>query len=367
MNTKMLPWFLAFSKRLFQKPFFLLIVCLFPVLSVVVSLYSQSDKPLIQVALYNEGNTQLSKDTIASLQELDSTILFYETDSVQQLQADVKKQKAECGYIFTENYTTENLLKNISRKKAVEVIKSPASILSGSINELIFASYFKTHNKELLLDYLQQPKVLKGVQNVDEVVSKAALYFDKYTQNENILQPDKTSMDNHTLTKEQLIADANEITRTFITDLCRGILSILMMLAALCGGLQLIQDRKSGLFAPLIPPQNLYMEFLDILTPVVYVAITGYIGLLILPAGQPPLKELAGLLLYIPAVVLCAYVLVRIAGMLYTPLIPLITLGSLVFTPVFIDLSAYAKILNIPKYFFINTYYLLFVKGSFGF
>ncbi len=359
-------WFLAFTKRLLQKGFFVVILCLFPLFSVVINWYSHYDRPLIQVALYNEGGTSLATDTIASLKDLDSTIHFYETDSAKHLYTDVKRTKAECGYIFTREYSTENILQGSKRKNSIEVIQSPSSVLAGTMNELVFAAYFKTYNRELLLDYLQQPRLLKTGQNNIDILDKAAAYYEEYIHNDNILQPDTSYSNLNVDSTQQLMSNAQEITRAYVTDLGRGIVSVLVLLAALCGGLQMIQDSRKGLFGPLASGRRLLMELLDIMAPATLVATSGLLGLLILPANQGLWKELLGLLIYIPTVTLLAYILVKLThhGSLYPSLLPMLTLGALIFPPVFIDLSVYAKVLTIPKYIMVNTYYLNLVHGD---
>lgn len=179
MRHKILTWFLAFSKRLLLKRFFVILLCIFPLFSIMIRVYSHSDEPLIQVALWNEGDTSLATETIQTLTSQPNTIHFYEVHSKEQLYQDVQNTKAECGYIFTDDYKIDNILNEKDWRQTVTVVESPNSMLTGSINELIFASFFRFYSEELVVDYLQQPGVLEPGQDVNQIVKEASEHFKK--------------------------------------------------------------------------------------------------------------------------------------------------------------------------------------------
>lgn len=363
---KLSVWFCAFSKRLLQKSFFVILLCLFPLLSIVLNVYCQSEKPLIQIALFNEGNTQLADNTIQDLIKRQDTFHFYEVDSPHKLYEDVENTTAECGYIFTTDYKLENLLEEDSWQNTVRVIESPGSMLTGSINELVFSSFFCSYNETLLIEYLNSPGVLKEGQDTEKIAGEMVASYRNYALGDDILQPDKTTADSKESSKADLVKQSKNVTESFLTDMSRGILSVLILLAALCGALQLITDRKNGLFVPFYPTLQCGMELLEVVTPAVLMGISGMIGLVFLPGHQPLFKELAGLLIYIPATALFSYVVLNLTGSdsVFHSVIPLLTLGALIFPPVFMDFTVYAKVLTIPKYLFINSYYLEMVKGG---
>lgn len=351
-------WFCAFSRRLLRKKSFLLLLCIFPVISVCVTVYSHTSRPLLQVALYNEGSTTLAERSITILLEQNSAVHFYQASSAEQVYQDVESRKAECGYVFTADYTYENLLDSSKWYQSVRVIESPASMLAGSINELVFDCFFRFYNEEMLTDYLSQPKTLEQKEMIQEINELAAELYEQYIQADTIFTSDQSET---SLPEEAPVQQKNlSLTQTYLGNLCRGLLSVLILLAALCGASSLSQDHKSSLFLPLPAKQRCLIELLEILSPVVLTAFSGLIGLAFLPGSRPLLKELAGLILYIPAVTLYARILLYMlrSGNLFRMFIPLITLGALLFAPVLIDLSTYFKLLSIPKYLFINSYYL---------
>lgn len=364
MRGKRCVWFQAFLKRVLQKRFYVALLCIVPFLAVVVRMCTDDGKPLLSVALYNEGGTNLAEDTILSLTEQNGTISFYEVSTEEQLYRDVKTTKAECGYIFTDNYHTENVPDRSNLKKSVKTVKSPASILSGSVNELVFATYFKEYNRQLLTGYLKQQDVIGDEQDRNQIIRVAMEYFEQYIWKGNIVQFKNSSELQQEAEKEKLTLAVSEVTTAFRTNALRGIISILLLLAALCGGVQLQRDCRSGLFASVSPDMKGTLRLLDILAYVLPVAVSGYAGMLVLTAGKNYGKELLGLASCVVCVVFFAAVLERVSGSFYPVLIPLFVLGALVFAPVFVDLSIYAKIFVIPKYLFVNTYYLELVTGG---
>lgn len=351
-----LAWFYAFSKRFLQKKQMLLLLLIFPLLCLSIFCFYDANEPLLQVALYNDSHDSLADETISELEKLSDVIHFYETSSKKQLYTDVQNTTAECGYIFTENYTSSHLLDSSAWKNSIQVMESPRSMLTGTINELVFSSFFRLYSKELLQDYLTQEKVLKKASDIPDAQSDAEALFDIHCQDDSTISIEEQ----HTASAADAGSDSQKITSSFVTNACRGVLSVLILLAALCGAHNLHADRKHGLFLPLLAPRRHGMEWLEALVPATLIACTGYFGLLLLPEHQSFFKEASGLIAYVVAVssavsLACQWFHLEQCMQM---LIPLLTLGAMLFAPVFLDASSYIRLLTIPKYLFLNTYYL---------
>lgn len=354
-------WLFTFSKRLLRKPFFIALLCIFPLLSIGITIYSQQENPLLQVALFAETEDELALKTIQSLKTNHKVVHFYEVTSGEELKNDVKKSKAECGYIFTKHYTLEHLIDVEQLNNSIQVIESPNSMLTGSMNELVFSSFFEFYTKELILDYLQNGNIVSKTEKLSAVTQKASQYFDKYSTAEGIFSFETT---NHSSKHTSIVTSS--ITDTFLTNLCRGILSILILLAAMCGGLLLIQDNKSNLLLPLPYSVRPVIELLELLAPAMLMAVSGLIGLAILPNSHSLWKEALGLCFYVPLTVLFTHLLLRIirTESLYHTAFPIVIISTLLLSPALFDLSVYIKLLTLPKYLFVNTYYLEALSGN---
>ncbi|MCI8372617.1 MAG: hypothetical protein HFI75_09515 [Lachnospiraceae bacterium] len=365
MKIRHWVWLWAFSKRLLQKRFFLCLLCMFPLCSIGIFYYSQSETPLVQVALFNESGSELGEQTIQRLIKENTAVHFYETRSVEELYRDVQRTKAECGYILTKDYQMETILEPPRWREAIHVAESPGSMLTGSVNELVFSAFFQIYTEKLVLNYIRQPNVLEPGQNIEDIVHEAEESYEEYCQARGIfIVGNRSDLDK--TEQATLIRQAHNIRNVFLSNMCRGILSVLILLAAMSGTFYLLQDQKTGLLLPLSVSRRPVMEFLEILAPSLLMGISGMAGLVVLPASQPLWKEAAGLILYIPMSAITAFIMVRIIHMetLFRALLPLLALGALLFPPVFLDASVYAKILAFPKYLFINSYYLEMITGD---
>lgn len=333
-------------------------VLVFPLFCIGISIYSSNRQPLLSVALYNGGNTSLASETISILTSQTDSIHFYEVSSEKQLRQDVAASRAECGYLFTGQYSTENILEERSMKDSVCVFKAPNSILSGSINELVFSAHFQSYCRELLLNYVQKPGIMAKGQELSKALTLAQEQYQLRCQDNSTFSIEITNPDR---VDAQLAANRiQDVKAASLTGICRGILSVWMMLAALSGGCQLLSDQKSSLFAPLSPALLHPVRLLEILLPTFCIAVSGLIGLALLPSHHNLAMEGIALLLYLFALSIAVYGLTRLpAASAFLPvLMPFLLLGALIFAPVFLDLSAYIKVLSVPKYLFLNTYYL---------
>lgn len=278
-------WFQAFAKRLFKKPFFIILLCVFPCVTLLISHFSRQEQPLLKVALYNQGGSAIANQSIEALLDTESIVTFYQVDSQEELLRDVQTSKAECGYIFTKNYTTKNLLHKQNWKKTIETVESSNSVLTRSINELVFSCVFEQYNQLLLQDYLTSC-ALEDTLTFDtqkEVTSAALRTYESILNNGSTYSfEEKNSSPKDSLEKD-ILQEAKYITYDLLLTLCRGILTILILLGSLSGGILLIRDKKS-VFLPLSAcKKRSLLELLDILTPGIFLGFSGILGLVLLP------------------------------------------------------------------------------------
>lgn len=369
MIGQLYPWTCAFVKRILYQKRIVLLFLLFPIVCIGIRIYCLEHESLMQVALYQEGTSSLASETIQQLTRTEGIVSFYEADSKQSLYRAVKNSSAQCGYIFTEKYQTDSLLDSQKWKHSVQVVQSPGSNLTGSINELVFSVFFKHYNKQLLHDYLSQDRILKKNQDVEAMLADADALFEKHCNDNSTFSFSESNADilSDTATIQ---SESNQLVDIFLTNACRGILSVILLLCALCGGIFLGKDQRKILVMPMRPLLRTFVQLADIATPIAMMATAGFIGMLILPAHQSLLMELGGLILY--CILLTMFVLlIRLliqSELAFCVLTPLLTLCSLILSPVFIDLSTYQKLLSIPKYLLPGTYYLEAVtKGGTAF
>lgn len=284
-------WIYVFSKRLLKKPLFLVLLCVFPCTALLLSHYASQERPLLEVALYNEGQSPFANDVIESLLKEKHVLNFYEVSSEAELIQDVQASRAECGYIFSKDYTAQHLLGEEDWKKSVRVIKSTTSVLTESIHELVFASVFQQYNQLLLNDYLTSSSLKEAVPDATEIyeemmTNRRSIFY----STEGSFLSDKNSSPQDVM-EQDILQEARYITYDFVLILYRGILGILILLGCLSGGILLIRDRKN-VFLPLpVSRKRIILEWLDILTPALFLGISGTIGLMLLPMSPGLIHE----------------------------------------------------------------------------
>lgn len=364
MISFFLVWLSAFFKRLFHKKSFLLLLLVFPLLCLIINAGTQTEKPLLQAALFFEENSPLAEETTHLLIQKNDVVHFYIVPSKTRLEQDVATSKAECGFIFTKDYTYENILEPTLWKNSVQTVHSPGSMLADSVSELVFESFFQSYCRELLISYLENNDVLKKPSQLSDVLLDAQTLYAEHCEDGSTFSFDFARLSEDSL--EKVTLETARLRKTFLAGVCRGILSVLLLLGSLIGGLNLFGDRKNSLFLPIRSNRRIIIEKLDVAAPVLCMAASGIVGMACFGILNNPLWELLGLILYVLSLIFGIYLLLRIvkSEAFFRGLMPLFTLGSLVFAPVILDLSTYVKALRIPKYFFLNSLYLDMINGG---
>lgn len=360
MNIQLKHWILAYIKRIAVQKRLLVILLIFPLACTGIRLYcTDRQTSPIRVALYQQGDSALGRETIDRLLESKGIVSFYEAASQNELYREVENTNAECGYIFTESYNSQNILDSQKWKHSVLLIRSPGSTLDGSVDELVFSSFFRYYNEELLRTYLSQEHILKNGQDTQAMLADAKRLFEQHcTDGSTFTFAEDTTAP--LASAQTLTEESEQLMEQFLGCCCRGILSILLMLTALCGGLLLIRDQSGILSMPLKKTTRAVLSLLDIAVPVIMVSVSGLSGILLLPSHQPFILEFSGVLLYDILLICGVRLLVYLPGSerLIELLLPVLALCSLVLTPVFIDLCSYLPRLTAFRYLLPGSYYL---------
>lgn len=355
-------WCTAFFKRILCLKKMWLLFLIFPLLCGAISAYTNTTTPVIRIALFQEDDSPLATETIRQLTNSEGVISFYEVTSADQLYRDVENTSAECGYIFTKNYQKESLLTENAWKKSVQAIQSPASTLTGTVNELVFSVFFKHYNLELLHERLSDKTIFENEEDAEAAVKDIDALFEQHCTDGGTFSFGKTNP----AAEAESQGSGSDL---FLSNACRGILSVLLLLCAMCGGFYLEKDKKTLFVMPMRPAVRLSAQLLDILVPVLAMALSSVIGIVLLPSHQNLLLEIPALVLYCINLTMFVFLLntYMCSSFSFSALIPFITLCTLVLAPVFIDASAYIRLLGIPKYLLPATYYLEAVTSTAAF
>lgn len=352
-------YFYLFTKRLFQKPIYLFVLLLLPCFSYFYSQSTINQDNSLKVALYIDGEDELAKSIIKDLMVVDSQITFYEVTDYETLTQDVITRKAECAYIFPDDLT--ELLNKRKKKDIITVLHAPSSILMPLSNEIVFASLFRHYAKNIMLDFALDYEAFDSYDA--EAMSNELLASYEHYMTEEIPYEMKYTI----LGKEVAIESSNE---TLIISPIRGIFAVLMFLTSLFSVVDWFKDQKKQIFLAVSYNKKPYVSILSIFVPTIFCGIFGQISLLLSHTYTNVLRETLYVLAYLVFVVGFSYLIKSFFrnGFSFSGIIPVFTMGSLIFAPVFFDFSSLLPIFRILKHLFLPTYFLnsFFVSGYYA-
>ena len=358
----MRPWctyFHLFTKRLFQKPIYLFVLLLLPCFSYFYSQSTINQDDSLNVALYIEGKDPLAVSIVADLLEADSQVHFYEVTDYETLTKDVITRKAECAYIFPDNLS--ELLDQKKKKDMITVLHAPSSILMPLSNEIVFSSLFRHYAKNIMLDYALDYEAFHSYDA--EAMSEELLASYEHYMTEEVPYEFKFT----TLGTQTSLEPSSE---SLVISPIRGIFAVLMFLTALFSVVDWFKDQKKQIFLAVSYSKKSFVSILSILVPTLFCGIFGQISLLLSHTYTDFLHETIYFAAYLVFVVGFCYFIKSFFrnGFSFSGIIPVFTMGSLIFAPVFFDFSSLFQIFKILEHLFLPSYFLnsFFVSGYYA-
>lgn len=345
-------WCWLLTKRQLKNILFLIILLLIPATAFAVSNikgFRETEDPC--VALYARDDDRMAADTVEDLLKDTDAYCFYLCASEDELIQAVQKGEAECGYIFEKNITER--VANEKYKNNIIQVKKTGSVMADTINETVFSSFFKFFTREMMMNYVKNNEKFARMES------------------EGFLQLDGTYdyylNGNGTFRVEfKLFGGGTDFTETKIIETAgaafplRNIMAVLIMTGAALGVLNWLIDKETGVFAPMRVDFAEISRALYVMIPTSLLAVCSLCSMaaartitfagreIIAMAGYVVLLTLAGTL---------ATCFVRKSTWIISAL-PVLVIGSLIFCPVFIDLSLFIPGLKYVQRIFLPYYYM---------
>lgn len=375
-------WFFLSCKRYLKKPGILLALLLLPVTAWIAGKYIHPENEGIKIALYLQETAgenvdlsengeqkngsgeydpeqnwknmgiQLVKDLLnSSVKEVDNTngasaeseslFWFYLCDSEEQLKAHVASEKAECGYVVPEDLGER--LRNKKIKNTITLYTSPSTVTGSLSTESIFAALARLYDRQILVDHMQ-----------DEATGDL---YDTWYANGNIFHFEYVYGD--------IQIDADHVRTKSANNIfpVKGINAVIIFIMSLYSACILKEDEKKGLFSTLHSGEKQSCQIVMFLALPVLSFISGILALFfagILKSGISGIFQIAELILYTTAAGVYAWILkllVRSSSILLC-LIPFFLMGSLIFTPVFVDIGRFVPSIGWIGRLFLPYYFL---------
>lgn len=397
---KIVFYLFFYTKRQLKQRSFLLLLLLLPVLVGIFSHAQQNETSTISIALYltQEDASQKvslsSSDSIRpSLPEVsalldtllkeshrigDSSVRFYLCDNLETLENDVQTGKAECGYCIPD--TLYEFLSENQKHHLIQVVASPATTLSNLTNEILYASLFREYALYTLQTYLVQESPFSAGALLSEVASNPSGFFtltaDLYhryltdgstfcfSYDERDVSNSKdynTTVGHDTGNENELINTSALQSDSMLLSPIRGLIALFIMIAGFCGGYFYYNDKENHVYDNRTYGAIHRLQALSILIPTALISMMGLFCLYASHKNASLPKEIGSLLAYDFLVILVLWLLLKLFKnkLLFVSCIPVFVLGSCVFTPIFVDITAYLPMLKPLQYLFLPYYYLM--------
>ncbi len=377
------------GRRALKKPFFVLLLFLFPLGAWLFHTAQSRPDEGIAVALFTDGDAWNGR-VAQRLAQSESAFGFYLCGSEEALMEDVAAGRAECGYVFSAGLH-EALAENGGRR-SVRLIVSPSSTAAAVSMETVFAAIYREYGGELLERYVEEGEAFAPARETEEPGTGAGAPAretedpgtgagapargteDPGAEAGAAGGPDSIREETRRL-YETYLSDGStfsfeyrtvsggilETGRAAAVFPVRGVGGVFIFVMGLAASVLAAEDEKRGLFAAVTAGRKRGMQALQIAAFVFLSCLSVGAGLAVSGSFAGFFREAAALAIYGAAVAAFASLLLfllRRSGIL-AALIPFFITGSLVVCPVFADLSSFVPGLAGLRPFFLPWYYLL--------
>ena len=339
-------WFYIFLKRMLCRKSFVAFLLLLPIMALGAQWVEKIIKPSsVSVGIVYDEADECSKTAAAALSDFDGAVTFLPFENEQALKNGIRSQSIQWGYVFSDNL--EEKLRQGQSARLITCFQTPASAMAKMTDEIIFASIMESYGKTILIDYVEESSLFTNRQKKAGEKDLPGAYESYRNGTETFSFVYKT-------------LDGTLDSQSPIYSPIQGLCSLLIYIGGIFGATISLENDRMGLYKRLSHKGKAAGRFLAVLAPVCLLSISAAATLLFVGGIQYMFRDLAMLLVYCMGVscfcFLCA-MLFQNENMLCGT-IPVITLGSLLCCPVFIDLSVFYPIVKTISWLFLPSYYI---------
>ncbi len=355
-------WFFLTCKRYLKRLSFLLILLTLPAGTFFIRQAEKSESREIRIALcttYGEAcEDSLEQQLLEHLvgEERNTLFRFYLCNSEEQVKAEVASRKAECGYCVSSGLREK--LDEKDYKRSIQVYSAPSTVLASLSTEVVFASLMELYGKELLLDYIvEQERVEEAAASAGtdrrQLEALAGELYDKWMGNGSTFR-----FQYRQIGKGEALKDERQPEISVFP--VRGLVAVYIFVVGLYSAVMLGLDEKKGLFLPVLHGKRRICCWAVLAAPVFLASLSGLGALASGGCLQDIKREIGVMGVYLGAVCLFSYGVKAVCRkpQMMCCLIPLFLAGSLVFTPVFVDIRQFFPAWGWIERLFLPSYYL---------
>lgn len=343
-------------KELFYNKVYLAVLLCLPILILALGSYSLKNggEAGLRAGVYVEEGTNLGTQMQEILKQ-DKSIHFKVYTDEKVMEDDVAKTKIECGIWIKKEIEA---LAAGDGEPAIEMIVSPSTVASGPIQETVGAAFFRLTASDVAYatlrakDYVHKDEMMK--QKISECVE--SYYGDGDLMKVKLL----------TDGKEKVVGDEDQ--SAGIYQIGKGFLGVFLFVSSLLLGAKIAGERKGAFYKRMKAAGKWIgvIEYGNIVAGSLCQMIIGGLSygiLFLLLRKNMSIQlayELGTLLLYIVAMntsILWITLWIK-EEQVWLGMIPMLSIASVIFCPIVVDLSQMKTGLRYGSYLFMPYYYL---------
>lgn len=369
-------WFFLSCKRCLKKPFFLVLLLALPAAAFAMRQVEKEEGQEVRIAVWVEesfledhGEPPLEQQLAESLVQRDSSgglFRFYLCDSGDQVKAHVASRQAECGYVFPADLREK--LDHKDYRRCIQVYSAPSTVLERLSTEVVSGALMELYDREIFVDYITESEMVRqavsdhwqtfGEQEPDpadlrETLEKTAGdLYDKWMANGSTFRFEYGYQD--------MRGEETEEDQSLAVFPVRGMAAVYLFLIGLYSGVLLGNDQARGLFCPLSPRRRKACGLAVLAAPVFLGSISCLGALMAGGCVEDMGREMGMMILYFGAVCIFSWGVKAVcpSPQILCCLIPMFLVGSLLFTPVILDIRQFFPELGWIERLFLPSYYL---------
>lgn len=358
-------WFFLTCKRYLKKGSFLLILLALPLGTFFIRRAEKHEPQEIRIAVCIQGD---EREDSLERQLLDNLVkagekegrepffCFYPCDSEEQVKAEVASRRAECGYSIASGLREK--LDEKDYKRCIRVYSAPSTVLASLSTETVFASLMELYGREIFINYmLEQEAVEEAAVSAGadgrQLAAQAGELYDKWMGNGSTFR-----FQYRQIGAGEALTDEEQLSISIFP--VRGLVAVYLFVVGLYSAVMLGFDEEKGLFLPILYRKRGRCRSAVLAAPVFLASLSGLGALASGGCFQGIGKEIGAMGLYFASVCLFSY---GVKAVCRKPqavccLIPLFLVGSLIFTPVFVDIGQFFPAWGWIEKLFLPSYYL---------
>lgn len=346
---KMFIWLWLFTKRLYKKPTFLVLLALIPLLVLGYSTVARQDSGVVSIALASYDNEDRLTNAIMDDLGESKLISFHRCDTPEKAMQLLETGRVDAAWIFPAKLVDKfcKFINSPFNPSFIKVVERQSTIPLKLAREKLSGAVFAHCTPQLYLNYIRREiPQLKNVADEELLKHYEAIKVDGRLFEFSFM--DGTNAD-------ELLEKSS-----YMTAPVRGLLAVVVVLCGLAGAMYAMQDEKRGTFAWLPERKRPFAELAGELICTANASVAMVIALALFGVTEHWLREAVNLLLFILAVCAFSMLVSRLCVSLRVlcTAAPVLLVTMIAICPVLFDLGQFYQLqLLFPPTYYINAVY----------